>query len=72
MNSNRSTGKPSSNGGGNGSVTASTALLNRKLGTSPTPRTLTRSEIALLRHSKRETAQVAGEILATQGRRRQA
>lgn len=45
------------NGGKNGSVTPSTALLNRKLGTSPTPRMLTPSEIELLRRSKQEIAE---------------
>lgn len=44
----------SNNGGKNGSVTPSTALLNRKLGISPTPLMLKPSEIALLRRSKKE------------------
>jgi len=44
-------------GGKNDSVTPSTALLNRKLGTSPTPRMLKPSEIELLRRSKREIAE---------------
>lgn len=43
-------------GGTNGSVTASTALLNQKLATSNAPRMLTPSEIVLLRQSKREFA----------------
>jgi hypothetical protein len=43
-------------GGKNDSVTPSTALLNRKLGTSPAPRMLKPSEIALLRRSKQEIA----------------
>jgi hypothetical protein len=47
----------SKNGGKNGSVTPSTALLNRKLGISPTPRMLKPSEIALLRRSKQEIAE---------------
>jgi hypothetical protein len=38
------------------SVTPSTASLNRKLGTSPTPKMLKLSEIALLRRSKQEIA----------------
>jgi hypothetical protein len=46
----------SNTGGKPGLVTASTALLNRKLGTSLAPRMLTPSEIALLRQSKREIA----------------
>jgi hypothetical protein len=43
-------------GGGPGSVTPSTALLNQKLGTSIGPRQLTPSEIDLLRKSKQEIA----------------
>ena len=39
------------------SLTPSTRLLNQKLGTSPEPRRLTPSEIALLRQSKQEMAQ---------------
>ncbi len=39
-----------------GSVTPSTALLNQKLATSNAPRTLTPSEIELLRLSKQEIA----------------
>jgi hypothetical protein len=38
-------------------LTASTRLLNQKLGTSPAPRRLTSSEIELLRRSKQEIAQ---------------
>ena len=49
--------------GGNG-ITPSTALLNRLLGTSPTPRMLTPYEIDLLRQSKKEMAQVAHEVPA--------
>ncbi|MCK9368156.1 MAG: hypothetical protein M0P72_13570 [Metallibacterium scheffleri] len=44
-------------GGSPGSVTASTALLNQKHATSNEPRTLTPSEIELLRRSKQEIAQ---------------
>jgi len=44
-------------GGKSGSVTSSTALLNQKLGISHAPRTLTPSEIALLRQSKQEISQ---------------
>lgn len=43
-------------GGASDSLTASTRLLNQKLGTSPAPRRLTPSEIVLLRQSKREMA----------------
>lgn len=46
--------KNSNAGGKPALVTVSTALLNQKLGTSPTPRMLTPSEIALLRRSKQE------------------
>lgn len=49
--------KISKSGGKNGSVTPSTALLNQRLGISPTPRMLTPSEIALLRQSKQEIAE---------------
>lgn len=44
-------------GGSDTSLTPSTRLLNQKLGTSPEPRRLTPSEIALLRQSKQEIAQ---------------
>ena len=43
-------------GGFGTSLTTSTRLLNQKLGTSPEPRRLTPSEIALLRQSKQEIA----------------
>ena len=66
MSSDSNTGRLSSSGGKNNSVTRSTALLNRKLGTSPAPRILTASEIELLQRSKREIARVAHEILATE------
>ena len=49
--------KSSKNGGKGGMVTPSTALLNRKLGTSPTPRMLTPSEVALLKRSKQEISE---------------
>lgn len=52
--------------GGNDSVTPSTRSLNQKLGTSCGPRTLTPSEIALLRQSKQEIASRVEEL----GRRR--
>ena len=63
MKSNNDTDPTSKKDGGNG-VTPSTALLNRRLGTSPTPRMLTPYEIQLLRQSKKEMAQVAHEVLA--------
>jgi hypothetical protein len=44
-------------GGSSTSLTASTRLLNQKLGTSPAPRRLTPSEIELLKQSKQEIAQ---------------
>ena len=47
------------------SATPSIALLNRRLGTSPTPRMLTPSEIELLRQCVREVDQVAREVLAS-------
>ena len=45
-------------------TTPSTALLNQMLGTSPAPRMLTSSEIALLRQSKEEISQVVSEVFA--------
>ena len=63
MKSDNDTDQTSKKDGGNG-VTPSTALLNRMLGTSPTPRMLTRYEIHLLRQSKKEMAQVAHEVSA--------
>jgi hypothetical protein len=49
-------------GGSTDSVTPSTRLLNQKLGTSPTPRMLTPSEIVLLRQSKQEIAKRLAEL----------
>ena len=66
MSSDSNTDRLLSSGGTINSVTRSTALLNRKLGTSPAPRTLTASEIELLQRSKREMARVAHEILTTE------
>ena len=63
MNSAKNTERISKSGGRNASVTPSTALLNRRLGVSPAPRMLTPYEIGLLRRSKREMAEVAGEVL---------
>ena len=54
----------SNNGGRSTSATSSIAALNRRLGTSPAPRMLTRFEIDLLRRSKAEVAQVTREVLA--------
>ena len=67
MNSAKNTARTSKSGGGNVSVTPSTALLNRKLGTSPAPRMLTPYEIGLLRRSKKEMAEVVGEVLGNKG-----
>ena len=64
MSSERSTDRTSRSGGGSISATPSVALLNRRLGTSPAPRMLTRYEIRLLRQSAKEVSEVAGEILA--------
>lgn len=52
-------------GGSSDSVTPSTRSLNQKLGTSPIPRTLSASEIGLLRQSKREIhrTSVSGKFL---------
>ena len=63
MNSAKNTGRTLKSGGRNASVTPSAALLNRRLGTSPAPRMLTPYEIGLLRRSKREMAEVAGEVI---------
>ena len=46
------------------SATPSIALLNRRIGASPTPRMLTPYEIDLLRKCAEEVAQVTQEILA--------
>ena len=63
MHSDGSTDRPSKGGGGSGSVTPSTASLNLRLGTSPAPRTLTRSEVELLQRSKKEMARVVHDVL---------
>ena len=65
MNSDNDTDWTSRSSGGSTSVTPSTALLNRRLGTSPAPRMLTRSEIALLQRSKVEIAEVVHEVFAS-------
>lgn len=64
MNSDASTGPTSSDGGYDASVTPSTALLNQRLGTSPAPRTLTPSEVDLLRSSKEEIGKAVVAALA--------
>lgn len=56
--------RTSNSGGESTSATPSIASLNRRLGTSPAPRMLTRFEIDLLRLSKSEVAQVTREVLA--------
>ena len=65
MDFDKSTDQTSRNGGGHASVTPSIVLLNRRLGTSPTPRMLTPSEIALLRQCVQEVAEVTREVLAS-------
>ena len=63
MSSDTGTDETLRSGGAPNSVTPSTALLNRKLGISPAPRMLTRSEIELLRQSAKEIAQATREAL---------
>ena len=63
MNSVKNTDRASTSGGETGSLTASTALLKRRLGVSPASRMLTPYEIGLLRRSKREMADIVGEAL---------
>lgn len=65
MNSDKSTDQTSRDGGKHTSVTPSIALLNQRLGTSPGPRMLTPSEIALLRQCVEEVAEVTREVLAS-------
>ena len=65
MNSDKNTDQASRDGGRHTSATPSIALLNQKLGTSPAPRMLTPSEIALLRQCVQEVAEVTGEVLAS-------
>ena len=62
---NSDTARAPKRGGGNILVTPSIALLHQKLGTSPAPRMLMRSEIDLLRASKREMIQAVDEAFAT-------
>ena len=65
MNSDKNKDRCSRGGGRNTSMTPSTALLKQRLGTSPAPRMLTPSEIALLRSSKREMARMVDKVLAS-------
>ena len=62
----KSTERSLKTGGESDSVTPSTALLNRRLGTSPAPRMLTPYEIELLQRSKREVSDVARETLLSE------
>ncbi len=55
--------KNSNNGGKTTSATPSIDTLNRKLGTSPTPRVLTEYEDELLRRSAHEISKVTIEVL---------
>lgn len=63
MNSGNDTARHLESSGKSISYTPSTDLLNRRLGTSPTPRMLNKYEIELLRQSAREIAAVTREIL---------
>ena len=65
MNSDKNADRSARGGGRNNSITPSTALLKQRLGTSPAPRMLTPSEVALLRSSKREMARMADKVLAS-------
>ena len=60
------TGQPSGSKDENTGVTPSAIKLQRLIGPSPAPRMLTPYEIELLRKSKREMAQVVGEVFAKQ------
>ncbi len=62
MSSNKNKAAASRSGGANTSATPSIALLNRRLGTSPAPRMLTRSEIDLLRRCAKEAMDAAYEV----------
>ncbi len=64
MNSDNDMARSLNNGGVNISATPSIVLLNRRLGTSPAPRMLTRYEIDLLRQCAKEVAKVTHEVLA--------
>ena len=64
VNSDKDTEQPLERGEEITGLTPSTAKLKRIMGTSPAYRMLTPYEIELLRKSKREIDQVAGEVLA--------
>ena len=63
MSFDRAMEKSPKNNDKNISLTPSAAKLSRILGTSPTPRKLTRYEIELLRQCVQETVQVTREVL---------
>ena len=65
MRSDKSTDRTSRSGGASTSATPSIDLLNRRLGTSPTPRMLTPDEIDLLRQCAKEVSEVAHEVFAS-------
>ena len=67
MNSEQSPDGITDKGGESASITPSTAELNRRLGISPAPRMLTRSEIILLRQSAREIAQATRKAFRSEG-----
>ena len=60
VNSQKTTGRNSTDVVTTASLTPAAAMLKRRLGTSPAPRMLTPSEIELLRRSVEEAAEVAG------------
>jgi len=62
--SKNNTDSSSRSGGASTSATPSIALLNRRLGISPTPRMLTPFEIHLLRRCAQEAMDVAHEVFA--------
>lgn len=62
MNSDNDKARTLKNAGRKTSVTPSADLLNRILGTSPTPRMLTPYEIGLLQESKKEMVQVISKL----------
>ena len=64
MNSNRNKVETVRIGDRTVSLTPSAALLYRKIGPSPAPRTLTKEEIELLRRSAKETAEAARGVFA--------
>ena len=66
MNPRNDVARTSRSGRESTSITPSTALLNRSIGTSRAPRMLTPYEVDLLRRSKAEMARVAHEVLASE------